>query len=129
MLENAKWISGSDIKGCPEFLREFSAAKPVASAKLTITALGVYAAYLNGRRVGNFHLAPGWTVYRKRVQVQEYDITDLLEAGNRLSVTLGSGWYSGTIAREAVKPDTHPALIAELNIVYTDGSCEVIVTD
>ena len=129
MLENAKWISGANIKGCPEFSRSFSAPKQISSAKLTITALGVYAAYLNGKRIGKFHLAPGWTVYRERVQVQEYDLTGLLEAENNLSVTLGSGWYSGTIARGAVKEDTRPALIAELTIVYTDGSSEVIVTD
>lgn len=129
MLENAKWISGANIKGCPEFSRSFSAAKQISSAKLTITALGVYAAYINGKRIGKFHLAPGWTVYRERVQVQEYDLTGLLEAENNLSVTLGSGWYSGTIARGAVKEDTRPALIAELTIVYTDGSSEVIVTD
>lgn len=129
MLENAKWISGANIKGCPEFSRSFSAPKQISSAKLTITALGVYAAYINGKRIGKFHLAPGWTVYRERVQVQEYDLTGLLEAENNLSVTLGSGWYSGTIARGAVKEDTRPALIAELTIVYTDGSSEVIVTD
>ena len=66
MLENAKAISApAIITGCPEFVRRFRVTKKLRSAVMTITALGVYAAYINGRRVGDFALAPGWTVYRR----------------------------------------------------------------
>lgn len=129
MLENSKWISGVGINGCPEFLRAFKAAKPLAFAALRITSLGVYTARINGKRVGRFMLAPGWTVYRERVQVQEYDVTELIGGENELSVIVGSGWYSGTIAREAVKSDTRPALICELKLDYSDGSSESIISD
>ncbi len=129
MLEKSKWISGVNINGCPEFVRTFKTAKEVSHAKLKITALGVYAAYLNGERVGNFHLAPGWTVYRNRVQVQEYDITELIEAENELAISAGSGWYSGAIARGIAPEDKRPAIIAELKISYTDRSSDTIVTD
>lgn len=129
MLEKSKWISGANINGCPEFLRSFKTEKTVKVAKLTITALGVYSVRLNGIRVGNFKLAPGWTVYRDRVQVQEYDITDLIEANNELSVILGRGWYSGSIARGSAPEDKDPAVIAEIKITYTDKTSESIITD
>ena len=86
------------------FRRRFLAEKEILSAALEITALGVYEAELNGRRVGDFVLAPGWTSYDHRLQVQTYDVTELLigapfggavasatEGVNELRVTLGRG--------------------------------------
>lgn len=69
MLENAKWIaSDADVRAvCPLFVRTFRAEKPVSAATLEITARGVYEARLNGRRVGEFVLAPGWTEYETRI--------------------------------------------------------------
>ena len=56
--------------------------------------MGVYEARLNGRHVGQFVMAPGWTSYHKRLQYQKYDITDLLTNGkNEIEVTVGKGWY------------------------------------
>lgn len=130
MLEKSKWISGGDnIKGCPEFLKSFKADGGIKSAKLTITALGVYTARINGKRVGDFCLAPGWTVYRDRVQVQEYDITELVEEKNELSIVAASGWYSGRIARGSAPEDKRPAVIAELKLTYSDKRVDQIVTD
>ncbi len=129
MLERASWISGGTYEGCPELFRDFHVSRKPVRAILRISALGVYVAYLNGSRVGNFHLAPGWTVYRERLQVQEYDVTRSLCAENRLTVTLGSGWYSGMIARVRAPEDKRPALIAELSLFYADGTEELIVTD
>ncbi len=129
MLENSYWISGAGINGCPEFCRGFRTEKKISSAKLTITALGVYTVYINGHHVGNFHLAPGWTVYRERVQVQTYDVKPLLTDENEMIVTLGTGWYSGAISRAAAPEDKRPAFIAELEIVYSDKSRVTIVTD
>ena len=74
---------------CPVFRKQFNAAKPVESALLTITALGVYEAALNSKRVGDYVLAPGWTAYEKRLQYQTYDITALLQEENDLQVTVG----------------------------------------
>ena len=136
MLEKAKWIaSGVKADAVPEFIRSWKAEKQVASAELTITALGVYEASINGRRVGQFILAPGWTSYDKRLQVQTYNVTELLEKDNTFSVLVGKGWYSSPMPgwfdsedkrRRAARPN---ALLAELRIVYADGTEDRVVTD
>ena len=78
MVEHASWIYPSEDIGevCPVFRKHFT-ARPGAAAKLEITAFGVYEAFLNGQRIGNFFLAPGWTSYPTRLQVQTYDLTAL----------------------------------------------------
>lgn len=92
ILEHASWIYPSEDIGeiCPVFRKHFT-ARPGAAAKLEITAFGVYEAFLNGQRIGNFFLAPGWTSYPTRLQVQTYDLTALLREENELTVTLGKG--------------------------------------
>lgn len=129
MLENAKWIYGKDISGCPEFVFRFDAGKEPVSAELSITACGVYSAKLGGKSVGDFVLAPGWTVYNKRQQVQTYDVSGLLSASNELVVTLGSGWYCGRIGSRGDSMKNKPLLIAELKIRYANGNTETFVTD
>ena len=70
-------------------------------AVLRATALGLYFAELNGMRVGESYLTPGWTSYNKMLQVQEYDISSFLKDGeNILSLTLGEGWYCGGLTWE-----------------------------
>ena len=71
MLENANWIAPSEDFGAvsPTFLKRFNCSGEVASTTLTVTSVGVYVAQMNGERVGNFVLAPGWTSYKKRHQV------------------------------------------------------------
>ena len=138
MLDNAKWI-GSGIKAdaVPEFFVFWKSpvGKTVSGAVLTITALGVYEASINDRRVGQFVLAPGWTSYDKRLQVQRYDVTKLLQEENTLSVLVGKGWYSspmpGWIDSEDKKRRAarQNALLAELKIVYTDGTEALVATD
>ena len=78
-MKNSNWITGDDIS---MFKKTFAADKKVVCAKLFITAMGVYEAVLNGKRVGNFVLAPGFTSYKKRHLYQEYDITDMIKAEN-----------------------------------------------
>lgn len=120
---------------CPVFMKEFSGMKKIAKAELFITAMGVYEAYLNGRRVGEYVLAPGWTSYKKRLQYQCYDVTGLLEEHNRLEVTVGKGWYRspipGWIKEEdrAMREKMPAGLIAELVLTGEDGKQERIVTD
>ena len=75
--------------------RNFSLAKAVHSARIYSTALGTYQLYLNGQRVGNDVLAPGWTDYRKRVVYQVYDVTSQVrQGGNAIGAILGGGWYA-----------------------------------
>lgn len=133
MLERSEWIKGCEknLRGGTVYLKNFRCAAKAEKAILKITALGVYEAKLNGERVGDFILAPGWTSYLNRLQVQSYDVTNLLKTENSLEVTVGQGWRA--IANKRDSSDflgyRDTALIAELTIVYADGTVESIVTD
>lgn len=133
MLERSEWIKGckKNLRGGTVYLKNFRCAAKAEKAILKITALGVYEAKLNGERVGDFILAPGWTSYLNRLQVQSYDVTDMLKTENSLEVTVGQGWRAIASKRDGSDflgyRDT--ALIAELTIVYADGTAESIVTD
>lgn len=133
MLERSEWIKGCEknLRGGTVYLKNFRCAAKAEKAILKITALGVYEAKLNGERVGDFILAPGWTSYLNRLQVQSYDVTNLLKTENSLEVTVGQGWRA--IANKRNGSDflgyRDTALIAELTIVYADGTAESIVTD
>ena len=135
LIGNASWIrmDGAASTVVPVFRRTFSCAGPVRSAELEVTCDGVYEAMLNGARVGEFILAPGWTEYPKRLQVQSYDVTALLAQENTLEITVANGWYRRTNApwTGTSNPDEFlPAmLIAALRLVMEDGSEEVILTD
>ena len=133
MLERSEWIKGCEknLRGGTVYLKNFRCAAKAEKAILKITALGVYEVKLNGERVGDFILAPGWTSYLNRLQVQSYDVTDMLKTENSLEVTVGQGWRAIANKRDGSDflgyRDT--ALIAELTIVYADGRTESIVTD
>lgn len=133
MLERSEWIKGCEknLRGGTVYLKNFRCAAKAEKAILKITALGVYEVKLNGERVGDFILAPGWTSYLNRLQVQSYDVTNLLKTENSLEVTVGQGWRAIASKRDGNDflgyRDT--ALIAELTIVYADGTAESIVTD
>ena len=72
------------------------------SARLYVTALGLYEARLNGHRVGDAFLAPGWTDYGQRVLYQAYDVTSLLATGeNVLGAIIADGWYAGFVGFDA----------------------------
>ena len=131
-MVNANWIHCKDNIGdrVPLYRKSFRLGNSLRSAFLYISARGVYEATLNGKRVGDFILAPGWTSYEHRIQYQKYDITDLLSADNDLTVAVASGWYKGGIAKWWSYPEDHIcALIAKIELVYGDGSVENIYTD
>jgi alpha-L-rhamnosidase len=116
----------------PYLRRSFSVDKPVRRARLYATALGVYEPYLNGERVGDAWLAPGWTDYRERVYYQTFDITGKIRRGrNVLGAIVGPGWFAGRAGlfhARAFYGQT-PALRAQLEITYEDGSTQWVVTD
>lgn len=136
---NAKWIQPALDTGdaAPVYLKSFPLPEreKIAKARLFLTALGVYEAELNGKRVGNYVLAPGWTSYYKRLQYQEYDVTKLLETENRLTILVGKGWYRSHMPGFQSSPyqeklSERPAgLLAQLEIAYQDGRREVFATD
>lgn len=114
------------------FRKEFSISKKIKTATLYITSQGMYEAQLNGQRVGDLYLTPGWTSYNKRLQYQAYDVTALLKAGaNATGVALGNGWYRGYLAWNDNKNiyGKKLALLYQLQIDYADGSTAVIGSD
>ena len=76
----------------PCFTRALDLRGPVRSARLHISALGMYQAAIDGARVGEFVFAPGWTEYGSRLQFQTYDVTDMVAPGSVLTVLVGEGW-------------------------------------
>ena len=129
MFENASWIiHKNNILHEPVcFIKDFSLKGQVKNATLNITSLGCYYPTLNGHRVGDFILAPGFTS-RKRVQYQSYDVRDMLKSQNSLEILVGDGWYNGKI-NFVVANDVPKALICHLDIKYADGTADTIVTD
>jgi alpha-L-rhamnosidase len=131
----ANWISSpfdkpdEKIRPCSYFRKDFQVIKQVQTARLYISALGLYEAYLNGKKVGDQLFTPGWTSYNKRVQYQTYDITAMLSGTNVIGAIVGDGWYRGFIGTNQNYYGDQTALIAQLQINYTDGTTEVIVTD
>lgn len=119
----------------PEHLyrKEFLVGKAVASARLYITAEGVYEAEINGQRIGDYFLAPGWTAYGGRLQYQTYDVAFALSQGeNCLGVRVAEGWFCGRIGFEGGHRNIwgqHPSLMAQLEITYSDGQVERACTN
>jgi alpha-L-rhamnosidase len=133
----ATWINSglpSDtVNGVVPMLRKsFTNPKKIKSAIAYITARGLYEARINGQRIGDAYLSPGWTSYNKHLQFQTYDVTNLLVQGkNSIGVLLGSGWYRTRLAWENAKNHygKETALLFQLVMEYTDGSTELIVSD
>ncbi len=134
----AKWITGNyKVKKSERypvdcFRKYLSITKDVEYARLYITACGLYEAKLDEQRIGNFVLAPGHTDYHKRVQYQTYDVTELLSVGNHtMTVQLADGWYRGSTGAWGLRNQygTETKLLAQLEITYTDGTCDTIISD
>lgn len=130
----AKWIKPKKDLGniAPMFSRQFWVEKKVQKALLHITALGVYEAKVNNQRVSTYVLAPGWTSYWFRLQYQSYDVTELLQQENTLTVTVGKGWYRSPISggsRQQELMNNPCGLLAQLELLYADGSKDFVVTD
>ena len=135
---NPTWICPANDLGDPAavFGTSFIFEKKITHANLTITAMGVYEARLNGRRVGQFVMAPGWTSYHKRLQYQEYDITDLLTNGkNEIEVTVGKGWYRSPLpgwlgcAYQDELRSRPCGLAAQITLTFEDGTSKILSTD
>ncbi|HTF29717.1 MAG TPA: family 78 glycoside hydrolase catalytic domain, partial [Flavitalea sp.] len=133
----AKWISigfqeDSVVRPGQLLRKEFNTTKKVQSATAFITSHGMYEAFINGKRVGDYYLTPGWTSYNKRLQYQAYDVTSLLTTGkNAIGASLASGWYRTPLAWESNVNlyGKELALLAQLRVVYEDGTVETIGTD
>ncbi len=121
----------------PLLRKEFTIAKKISRARVYVSGLGYYELRLNGQRVGDHVLDPGWTTYSKRVLYSTYDVTEQLRRGtNALGVMLGNGWYNplplrlwGHINPRENLTIGEPRLILQLVAEFTDGTSQTIVTD
>ena len=135
-IKEADFISLGENTGknCPVFRKVFSTDKnkEVRKAVFQVTALGIYVAKINGKRVGDAVLTPGWTEYEKRLQYFTYDVTDYLSGENTVEIGLGHGWYASRIGSVGVYKGAYaefPSLAAAIAVQYTDGTETVIKTD
>lgn len=128
------WEDGAlDDRRPPILRRSFAVRGAVERARLYVTAHGVYEMELNGRRVGEDVLNPGWTVYPERLRYQTYDITELLAPGeNVVGAWLGDGWWRGRYGFDGGTANIYGsdiALMAQLEIDFVDGTRTVVATD
>ncbi|TVY84784.1 hypothetical protein LSUE1_G001399 [Lachnellula suecica] len=144
LLRNEDWTaklitspirtSNSEPKRPLCFRKVFSLHSPISKARLYITGNGVYEAFLNGQRIGDEEMAPGWTSYNHRLVVQTCDVTDLLAQGksNVIAVEVGEGWFAGRLGMGAGKRCFYGdrlACMAQLEITYTSGEVCTITSD
>jgi alpha-L-rhamnosidase len=121
----------------PLLRKEFVASKKISSARLYISGLGYYEAYLNGKKIGDHVLDPGFTSYKKEVLYAMYDVTTLLKKGNNIAgIMLGNGWWNplpfeffGRWDLRNYQQTGRPCVKAELHLRYADGTEDKIITD
>ncbi len=128
LIKKSRWIIAKDSSiECPLFKKDFALKGEVDSCILQISAKGVFAAEINGKRISESVLMPGFTQYNKRLLYCTYDITDLLSRENTLIVETAKGWYSGRISKRTIGEPVQ--LIAAIDINYKNGENEQIFTD
>ncbi len=112
--------------------KDFSVSETVTRAMVYVTALGAYELHLNGQKVGNDVLTPGWTEFRKRVYYQTYDVTSMVQPGsNTIGAILGDGWYASDLAFKGTRLNYGgtPRFLAQLVLQLSDGSTQTVVSD
>ncbi|MDX2032486.1 MAG: glycoside hydrolase family 78 protein [Blastocatellia bacterium] len=142
LLDAADWKAGWIEPELPEdpkksnpspmLRREFKLAGAIDRARAYVTSHGLYEFRLNGQRVGDQFLTPGWTSYNKQLQYQTWDVTSLLKSGdNAIGVLLGDGWYRGNLAWEDKRNiyGNRLGLLLQIDVTYKDGRREQILSD
>jgi len=127
-IQSEKELKGS--KPCQYFRKDFTAAKKIKSARVYITSQGLYQLFLNGKKVSTDLFTPGWTSYKNRIQYQTYDVTSMIQPKNSIGAILGDGWFRGNIGWVSQNGyyGSKLALLAQLQINYTDGTNEMVVS-
>ncbi|AJY74255.1 glycoside hydrolase family 78 protein [Paenibacillus beijingensis] len=134
----AQWIGtpldviAMDSGQSPMMRKAFTVEGTVKQATIYASALGLYELEINGRRVGDYYFTPGWTSYNYRLQIQAYEVTELLRQGdNAVGALLGKGWFSGRLAWEGRRNiyGDRSALLVQLHILFEDGKEMVVMSD
>ena len=112
--------------------RTFELKGKIKEAFVYTTALGLYNIFLNGEKIGNDEMTPGWTSYKKHLLYQTYEITEQLQEGsNAIGAILGAGWYKGKMGFEGRRNNygKQTALLCQMIIKYEDGTQQIVVSD
>jgi len=133
----AQWITDDKDKNhepSPMFRKQFDITKEIASARAYICSAGYYEMFLNGNRVGDHYLDPGYTHFDKRLLYVVHDVTALLKMDeNALAVVLGNGWFNCQSRAvwdfEKARWRDRPRMLCELRITYSDGTTDVVKSD
>ncbi len=134
---DAHWIrydrnNNSTTAPSPYFRKEFNVRNGLKQAVLSISAHGIFEAFLNGQKISDDFFAPGWVDFAKQTPFVSYDLTDQLFAGTHaLGVVIADGWCCGnlTVMRKRNVYSPYPEFVSSLELRYDDGSCELIVSD
>lgn len=123
----------TDHRHLPLVRSEFQLDDEPVGARLYLTALGLVEAEINGRRVGNDALTPGWTVYDKRLECWTYDIGDELHRGdNAIGCWLGDGWYRGRVGFDGGRVNFYGdrlGVFAQIEVEFADGTTQTIYSN
>lgn len=138
VFTHAKWISDRNCRFQKRespvplvFQKTLRLRGSVKQAEILCTALGIYELHIDGQKVGKDYFAPGFTSYQHQIQVQRYEVSELLNAGSVLTATVAGGWAVGAFNynRKSRIAADFPSLLLELHIEYTDGTSETVGTD
>lgn len=134
MLKSSKWIkSPENCNTCPDFYLNINIEKPISRATLKVSALGMYIAYVDGKRVSEDLFTPYCTQATKRIQYQSYDVTKLISGTSRIDFLCAQGWFVGEMPwskdRTSKALSDHISLIFELEIVDSEGKKFCYVSD
>lgn len=126
----AEFVGRRDLTA-PINLRKVATVKrKIKRATAYITSHGQYEAFINGKRIGDAYMTPGWTSYNKRLQYQAYDVTSMLQVGeNAIAAVVAPGWYSGIGFNKRRKYGDDLSLLLQINVEYTNGEKAVIATN
>ena len=132
MFGNAKWITSPTDMGqeATTFKKQLNEKKKIKKATLYATSMGNYAAYIDGKRVYDAVLTPGFTSYNKRVLYQKYDVTKMIKQDSEIEIGVGQGWAVGCIGYGNKNHyfANYTSLIAEIELVFEDGKKKIIGT-
>lgn len=125
-------VEDADLRRPPLLRHEFELTQPPVAARLYVSAHGLVEPWVNEARVGDEELAPGWTVYPRRLRYSTFDVTELVREGrNAVGALLGDGWYRGRLGFDGGNRDIYGdrlALIAQLEVELADGTRQVVAT-
>ena len=126
----AEFVGIKDVKTPINLRKVATIERKIKRATAYITSHGQYEAFINGKRVGEDYMTPGWTSYNKRLQYQAYDVTSMLQVGeNVVAAVVAPGWFTGMGFRSRISNGDNLSLLLQINVEYTNGEKVVIATN